>query len=92
MPLVRLHELFNVEPRRYNPWEGLLLVVNEDNQFYSLLADEIVGRQEVVIKNLGTSLRSLKGLSGGAILGDGRVALILDVKGMVSLFEEGTRA
>ncbi len=91
MPLIRLHSVFHVEPRSSSPWEGLLLVVHDDNRSYSLLADEIVGRQEVVIKNLGSSLRNLKGISGGAILGDGRVALILDVKGMVSLYEEGTQ-
>lgn len=92
MPLIRLHKIFQVEPLCCNPWEGLLLVVNEDNRFYSLLADEILGRQEVVIKNLGSTLRNLKGISGGAILGDGRVALILDVKGLVSLYEEGRQA
>ncbi len=91
MPLIRLHEVFDVKPRSASPWEGLLLVVNDDNRYYGLLADEIIGRQEVVIKNLGSSLRNLKGISGGAILGDGRVALILDVKGMVSLYEEGAQ-
>lgn len=89
MPLIRLHQIFGVEPRHYNPWEGLLLVVSEDNRSYCLLADEIIGRQEVVIKSLGASMRHLRGISGGAILGDGKVVLILDVKGIVSLFEEG---
>lgn len=89
MPLIRLHDLFNVEPRFRNPWEGLILVVNEDQKSYCLLADEIVGRQEVVIKSLGAGLRHVRGLSGGAILGDGKVALILDVKGIVSGYEEG---
>jgi len=91
MPLVRLHELFGVEPRIRNPWDGLLLVVNEGSRSYCLLADEIVGRQEVVIKSLGGSLRHLVGISGGAILGDGRVALIIDVKGVVNLYEECAR-
>ncbi len=89
MPLIRLHELFDVEPRYRNPWEALILVVNEDQKSYCLLADEIVGRQEVVIKSLGSALRNVKGISGGAILGDGKVALILDVKGIVSTYEEG---
>jgi two-component system chemotaxis sensor kinase CheA len=88
MPLIRLHDLLNIEPRYLNPWEGLVLVVEEDNRSYCLLADEIKGRQEVVIKGLGASMRHLQGVSGGAILGDGRVALILDVKGIVSFFEE----
>ncbi len=88
MPLVRLHDFFQEEPRFRNPWEGLLLVVSEGSKSYCLLADEIVGRQEVVIKSLGGLFRQLPGISGGAILGDGKVALIIDVKGIISLYEE----
>lgn len=88
MPLVRLHAFFDEEPRYRNPWEGLLLVVTEGKSSYCLLADEIVGRQEVVIKSLGGMFRHLHGVSGGAILGDGKVALIIDVKGIISLYEE----
>lgn len=91
MPLVRLHEIMGVEAACKDPWEGLLLVVNEDNRFYCLQADEILGRQEVVIKSLGEALRHLVGVSGGAILGDGKVALIIDVKGVVSLYEESAK-
>ena len=89
MPLIRLHDMLGVEPKFRNPWEALILVVNEDQKSYCLLADEIIGRQEVVIKSLGAGLRHVRGLSGGAILGDGKVALILDVKGIVSAYEEG---
>lgn len=91
MPLVRLHEFFNEEPKCTEPWDGLLLVVSEGMNSYCLLADEIVGRQEVVIKSLGGMFRQLPGISGGAILGDGKVALIIDVKGIISLYEESTR-
>ncbi|MCU0572555.1 MAG: chemotaxis protein CheA [Syntrophobacteraceae bacterium] len=87
MPLLRLHEILGVEPRHREPWEGILLVVSEDGKSYCFLADEIIGRQEVVIKSLGSSLKRVAGVSGGAILGDGRVALILDVKGIVSRYE-----
>ena len=88
MPLVRLHDFFGEKPKYSNPWEGLLLVVSEGKTSYCLLADEIVGRQEVVIKSLGGMFRQLPGVSGGAILGDGKVALIIDVKGIISLYEE----
>ncbi len=91
MPLVRLHDFFQEEPRFRNPWEGLLLVVSEGKHAYCLLADEIVGRQEVVIKSLGGLFRQLPGISGGAILGDGKVALIIDVKGIISLYEESAK-
>ncbi len=91
MPLVRLHDFFGEEPKYWNPWEGLLLVVNEGKNSYCLQADEIVGRQEVVIKSLGGMFRQLPGVSGGAILGDGKVALIIDVKGIISLYEDSVK-
>ena len=91
MPLVRLHSFLNEEPKHRNPWEALLMVVTEGENSYCLLADEIVGRQEVVIKSLGDKFQQLPGISGGAILGDGKIALIIDVKGIISLYEEGKR-
>jgi two-component system chemotaxis sensor kinase CheA len=91
MPLVRLHDFFNEEPKYRNAWEGLLLVVTEGVKSYCLLADAIVGRQEVVIKSLGGLFQQLSGVSGGAILGDGKVALIIDVKGIISQYEESTK-
>lgn len=91
MPLIRLHQLFDVEPKQVHPWEALVLVVGESGGRYCLLVDEILGRQEVVIKSLGGSMRNLLGVSGGAILGDGKVALIIDVKGVVDLFEGSKR-
>jgi two-component system, chemotaxis family, sensor kinase CheA len=91
MPLIRLHQVFDVEPRHHSPWEALVLVVGENGSRYCLLVDEIIGRQEVVIKSLGGTMRNLVGVSGGAILGDGKVALIIDVKGVVNLFEGGKR-
>jgi two-component system, chemotaxis family, sensor kinase CheA len=91
MPLVRLHQILEVEPRFRNPWDALVLVVGEDGNRYCLLVDEIIGRQEVVIKSLGGAMRNLVGVSGGAILGDGKVALIIDVKGVVNLYEGGKK-
>jgi two-component system chemotaxis sensor kinase CheA len=91
MPLIRLHSYFDEEPKYRNPWEALLLVVTEGQNSYCLLADEIVGRQEVVIKSLGGLFKQLPGISGGAILGDGKIALIIDVKGIISLYEESSR-
>jgi two-component system chemotaxis sensor kinase CheA len=91
MPLVRLHSFFHEEPKYRNPWEALLMVVTEAQNSYCLLADEIIGRQEVVIKSLGDMFQHLPGISGGAILGDGKIALIIDVKGIISLYEESTR-
>jgi two-component system chemotaxis sensor kinase CheA len=91
VPLVRLHSYLHEEPKHRNPWEALLMVVTEGENSYCLLADEIVDRQEVVIKSLGDMFQQLPGISGGAILGDGKIALIIDVKGIISLYEESRR-
>jgi two-component system chemotaxis sensor kinase CheA len=91
MPLIRLHNFVDETPKFRDPWEALLLVVTEGDKSYCLLADEIVGRQEVVIKSLGRMFKQLPGVSGGAILGDGKIALIIDVKGIISLYEESSK-
>jgi two-component system chemotaxis sensor kinase CheA len=49
---------------------------------FCLMVDELIGKQEVVIKSLGDTMKDVRGIAGGAILGDGRVALILDVEGV----------
>lgn len=82
LPIVRLHSKFNVEPRSMNPWECLLIVSESNQKRFCLLVDELVGKQEVVIKSLGPTLQGISGVAGGAILGDGRVGLILDLEGL----------
>jgi two-component system chemotaxis sensor kinase CheA len=81
-PIVRLHERFGVEPRSRNLMDGLLMMLETHGRTYSLAVDELIGKQEVVIKNLGETFRDVPGVAGGAILGDGRVGLILDVDGL----------
>ena len=63
------------------------MVAESDGRRKCILVDELVGKQEVVIKSLGEQLKSVKGMAGGAILGDGRVALILDVPGLFEISE-----
>lgn len=87
LPLVRLHDLFDVEPDYRNPWEATLVVVDGESRSKCLLVDEIIGQEEVVIKGLSDSLRQTKGVSGGAILGDGNIGLILDPEGLFELSE-----
>lgn len=82
LPLVRLHRYFGVKPRAENPCDGLLLVAESQEKTFCLLVDELVGKQEVVIKSLGERLKNIEGIAGGAILGDGRVGLILDMDGV----------
>jgi len=82
LPLVRLHRRFHVQPRFENPWESLLIVSESGGKQFCLMVDELIGKQEVVIKSLGEGLRNIAGVAGGAILGDGRVGLILDLEGL----------
>jgi two-component system chemotaxis sensor kinase CheA len=79
LPLVRLHRRFSIPDGRENPCEGLLIVAESEDRQFCLLVDELVGRQEVVIKSLGDIFQEVRGVTGGAILGDGRVGLILDL-------------
>jgi two-component system chemotaxis sensor kinase CheA len=80
LPVIRLHERFNIDARAKHPSEGLLVVAEQEGKRFSVLVDEFVGKQEVVIKSLGPMFRHVRGISGGAILGDGRVGLILDLE------------
>jgi two-component system, chemotaxis family, sensor kinase CheA len=82
LPVIRLHQRFQVQPRHQNPWESLLIVSESGSKLFCLMVDELIGKQEVVIKSLGEGMRNIPGVAGGAILGDGRVGLILDPEGL----------
>ncbi|MDE2136555.1 MAG: chemotaxis protein CheA, partial [Gammaproteobacteria bacterium] len=83
LPLVRLHDLFGVEPRSRTVQEGLVVVAEGDGQRVGLFVDDLRGQQQVVIKSLETNYGQVPGISGATILGDGSVALILDVAGLI---------
>ena len=89
MPLVRFEEIFHVSCDSKDPWDGLVVAVEQDGRQFCLLVDEVLGKEEVVIKSLGSSLMDAKGFAGGAILGDGRVALILDMAELCQLSGAG---
>ena len=85
LPVVRLHRLFSVQPRTENPTEALVVIVHDNDRGCCLLVDELLGQQQVVIKSLGESIGNVPGVSGGAILGDGSISLILDVPAVIGL-------
>jgi len=85
MPVLRLHRLFGVANAVESPLNGLLMIVGDGSKRTALLVDELLGQQQVVAKTLGDGLGKVAGVSGGAILGDGRVGLILDVNETVAL-------
>lgn len=85
LPMVRLHNLYNIKPKKTNPWEALILIVEGEGHRCGLLVDDLLGQQQIVIKSLGEQFRNIRGISGGAILGDGHIGLILDVGGIINL-------
>lgn len=83
VPIVRLHKVFGVRPRAAELHEGLIMVVEGDGHRVGLFVDDLLGQQQVVIKSLETNFRRVDGVSGATILGDGAVALILDIPGLI---------
>lgn len=86
LPVVRLYRRFGIAPRTENPRESVLVVAEVEGRKFCLLVDELIGKQEVMIKALGETFKNVPGIAGGAILGDGKVGLILDVE---RLLKEG---
>jgi len=83
LPIIRLHELFGVEPRTRALHEGLVVIAEGDGRRVGLFVDDLLGQQQVVIKSLEVNYGRVEGVSGATILGDGSVALILDVTGII---------
>ncbi len=84
LPVMRLYERFKVKPRCTDVTQSLMVVVESGPKRFCLMVDRLIGKQEVVIKNLGDTFKHVAGFAGGAILGDGRVGLILEVDGLYS--------
>lgn len=84
-PLLRLHEYFNLPSKVTDPTQAIIVVIESGHQTRCLMVDELLGKQEVVIKSLGETLKGNRALAGGAVMGDGRVGLILDVDALVRL-------
>ncbi|NPV60614.1 MAG: chemotaxis protein CheA [Actinobacteria bacterium] len=85
IPLFRLHRLFGLEGAKSEPWEALALILGSNGDRCAVMVDDIAGQQQVVIKSLGEMFSRLPGVSGGAIMGSGKVALILDPPGLINL-------
>ena len=79
LPVVRLYRRFGIKPRTEDVSDSLLIVAENSQRAFCVMVDHLIGKQEVVIKNLGAMLQQIPGVAGGAILGDGRVGLILDL-------------
>ena len=89
LPLLRLSDLFHVVPRSTDLTQGLLVIVEADGKKAGLYVDDLLGQQQVVIKSLETHYRKVDGISAATILGDGTVAMILDVTGLIRMAHAG---
>ncbi|MCB2182826.1 MAG: chemotaxis protein CheA [Desulfobulbaceae bacterium] len=88
IPIVRLYQIFGVKNACTEISEGITVIIENEGRQRALLVDELLGKQEVVIKSLGGYMKDIKGVAGGTILGDGRVGLILDLSGVISSTDE----
>jgi two-component system chemotaxis sensor kinase CheA len=83
LPVVKLCDQFGVEPDSRSAEDGLLVVVEADGKRAGVLVDDLLAQQQVVIKSLESNFKSVPGIAGATILGDGTVALIIDVPGLI---------
>jgi two-component system chemotaxis sensor kinase CheA len=91
VPIVRLHELFDTEPTRHELAGGLMVIVEDEDSYLGVFVDDLLDQQQVVIKSLEANYLRVPGIAGATILGDGTVALILDIAGLVEMSRGGPR-
>ena len=85
LPIIALHSLFNHHTDITDPTQGVLVLIEAEGKKSALFVDRLVGQQQVVIKSLETNYRKVQGVSGATIMGDGSVALILDVPAIIQM-------
>ena len=88
LPIVRLHELYNIKPVYEKLSDGLLIIVENNDNKCCLFVDELIGQQQIVIKGLSSYLGHVRGVSGCAILGSGDISLILDIGDLINSVEK----
>ena len=88
LPLVELWKVFDVEGAKTQATQGIVVILQSANRRYALLVDQLIGQHQVVVKNLESNYRKVPGISAATILGDGSVALIVDVSALQSINRE----
>lgn len=83
LPLISLYQMFSIEPNFTDPALGIVVILEADGKKAGLFVDDLVGQQQIVVKNLESNYRKVAGISGATILGDGGVALILDISALL---------
>jgi len=85
LPIIPLYALFKQDTEITHPTEGVLIIIEAEGKKAALFVDTLVGQQQVVIKSLETNFKKIQGVSGATIMGDGSVALILDVPAIIKM-------
>ena len=88
LPIIALHEVFGLQPSCTEIHQGILIILEAEGKKVAMFVDSLLGQHQVVIKSLENNYRRVKGISGATIMGDGRVALILDPAGLVSTIKQ----
>ena len=88
-PMMRLYEVFDLEPEHKDPTKAILMVLETEGERVAVMVDEILGQQQVVIKSMEQNFRKIEGIAGATILADGTVGFILDVRGLLELARQG---
>ena len=89
LPVVRLYEVFNLQPEYTDVVKSILLILETEGERVAVMVDEIVGQQQVVIKSMEQNFRKVEGIAGATILSDGTVGFILDVRGLLAIARQG---
>lgn len=88
LPLVELYQIFDVKNAKSEPTQGIVVIIQSGIRRYALLVDQLIGQHQVVVKNLESNYKKVPGVSAATILGDGSVALIVDVSTLQSLHRD----
>ncbi|RNM26707.1 chemotaxis protein CheA [Dickeya undicola] len=88
LPLVELYQVFEVAGAKTDATQGIVVILQSAGRRYALLVDQLIGQHQVVVKNLESNYRKVPGVSAATILGDGSVALIVDVSALQALYRE----
>ncbi|MBU8920394.1 MAG: chemotaxis protein CheA [Bacteroidales bacterium] len=91
LPLFRLHRFFNVQGAMEEPSDALVMVVDDGEKKIGMLVDELLGQQQIVIKTMSGEMKGVPGISGSAVMPDGKVALIIDIGGLIKLAKQEGR-
>jgi two-component system, chemotaxis family, sensor kinase CheA len=91
-PLINLGRIFNLPDAAQDATQGMVVIAQAEDQQVGLILDELLGQQQVVIKSLGDRFKRISGITGGAILGDGTIGLILEPAGLLEVYQRSSAA